>query len=153
MKLSKALKEKKRLAGDIAHLKHIIHSKNSFIEGANVAEKFVVEELYKEFLAKVELLVTLKIAINEGNKEIQGSIYLLGEYKAIIDFLGVINVAEGPVADRYKGTITNYEVQFDENKRDELKKEFQGKADRLQDAIDTYNYTTEIPFEFPEEGE
>ena len=151
MRLSKALKEKKRLAAEIAHLKHLIHSKNSFIEGSNVAEKFVIEELYNELLAKVQVLVNLKIAINEGNKEIQASIYLLGEYKALIDFLGVMNVNEGPVKDRYKETITTYDVQYDEVKRDELKKEFQSKADRLQDEIDLYNYTTEIDFELSSE--
>ena len=54
MKLSKALKEKKRLAAEIAHLKNLINSKNSYIEGSNVPEKFDVKELYGKLQGKIQ---------------------------------------------------------------------------------------------------
>lgn len=147
MKLSRALKEKKRLGAEIAQFKNIIAVKNSFIEGAKVNDKFNVPEIYNELMEKVQELVNLKIAINEGNKEIQASIYMLGEYKSMIAFINIINVIEGPQPAQYGQTegIT-YEVQIDEIDRNELKKGFQDKADRLQDEIDTYNYTTDIPW-------
>lgn len=147
MKLSRALKEKKRLGAEIAQLKNIIAHKNSFIEGANVDKKFNVPEIYNELMEKVQELVNLKIAINEGNKEIQASIYMLGEYKSMIAFIDIINVTEGPQPAGYGQTegIT-YEVQIDEIERNDMRKGFQNKADRLQDEIDTYNYTTDIPW-------
>lgn len=156
MKLSKALKEKKRLAAEIARLKHLIYAKNSYIEGSNVPEKFKVSELYSELQKRVQELVNLKIVINEANHEIQSSIYLLGEYKAMISFLSALNVNEGPQFDRYRNeTPVEYGVQFDEIVKNELMKEYQDKADALQDQIDTYNYTTDVAWgdDYDEETE
>lgn len=155
MKLSKALKEKKRLAAEIARIKSLILSKNSYIEGANVPQKFSVEELFAELQKKVQELVNLKIVINEANKEIQSSIFLLGEYKALVSFFNSLNVSEGPQESYRTEQMVNYCVQFDEVKKNELVKEFQEKADHLQDQIDTYNYTTEVAWgeDYEEESE
>ena len=144
MKLSRALKEKKRLAADIAHLKQQINSKNSYVEGSNTPRKFNTHELYANLQSKVQELVNLKIVINEANREIQSSIYLLSEYKAMIDFLRSLPVDEGPIESYRTENIVIYQTQFDELDKEEMIKEFQDKADRLQDQIDTYNYTTEV---------
>jgi DNA repair exonuclease SbcCD ATPase subunit len=144
MKLSKALKEKKRLIGEIERLKRLIQSKNSYVEGSNVPEKFDVNELYAQLQSKIQELVNLKIVINEANKEIQSSIYLLGEYKALINFFNMLNTTEGPQESFRSEKTINYHAQIDELKKEELIKQYQDKADRLQDQIDTYNYTTEI---------
>lgn len=156
MKLSKALKEKKRLASEIAQLKHLIYTKNSYIKGSNVPVKFKVDVLYSQLQKKVQELVNLKIVINEANHEIQSSIYLLGEYKAMISFLNALNVNEGPQFDGFRNeTPVEYGVQFDEIVKNELMKEYQDKADALQDQIDTYNYTTEVSWgeDYDEETE
>lgn len=144
MKLAKALKEKKRLAADIAHLKNLIMKKNSRLLHSNSSSKFNIGELYHELQQKIQQLVNLKIIINEANKEIQPSIYLLGEYKALVSFFGCIEIKDGLVSEGYSEVIKEYTAQIDELKRDEIVKEYQSKADRLQDQIDTYNYTTEI---------
>jgi hypothetical protein len=144
MKLSQALKEKKRLAAEIAQLKNRIQSKNSYIKESKVSEKFNVAELYAELQAKVQDLVNLKIIINEANREIQSTIYLLSEYKAMISFWNGVNTNEGMHERGYQDTLTEYVAQFDELKKIELSTEYQKKADRLQDQIDTYNYTTEV---------
>lgn len=143
MKLAKALKEKKRLAAEIAHLKNIIQKKNSYIKGSTVAEKFNVSELHKELMSKIETLLTLKIVINEANKEIQPDIYRLSEYKSLIAFFNSLDVREG-VHESYSDNLIDYQVQLDEVKRDELVKTYQAKADLIQDQIDTYNFTTEV---------
>ena len=144
MKLSQALKEKKRLAAEIQHLKNRIMSKNSYIKQSNVKEKFNVVEMYDELQRKVQELMNLKIVINEANKEIQSSIYALSEYKAMISFWNGVPVAEGMVERGYQDTLTEYECQIDEVKKIEIVAELQKKADLLQDQIDTYNYTTEV---------
>lgn len=142
MKLSKALKEKKRLAAEIAHLKNLINSKNSYIEGSTI--KFDNWKMYEDLNKKIQELVNLKIVINEANRDIQPIIYKLGEYKAMISFLSFLNVQEGIVPDTYNGGEITYKVQIDEIDKENFLKEFQEKADALQDEIDTYNYTTEV---------
>lgn len=143
MKLSQALKEKKRLAAEIAHLRNQIQSKNSYMQGAKVKEKFPVPDMVEELNQKVQEMVNLKIAINEANKEIQASIYLLSEYKALMAFWSGLPVAEGP-RENYNDNIIEYECQIDEIEKLKRVKEYQEKADRLQDEIDLYNFTTEV---------
>ncbi len=144
MKLSQALKAKKRLAAEIQHLKNRIQSKNSYIKESKVAEKFNVNDMYSELQAKVQELVNLKIAINEANREIQSSIYLMGEYKAMISFWNGVNTNEGMQERGYQDTLTEYVCQIDELKKIDIITLYQQKADSLQDLIDTYNYTTEV---------
>lgn len=151
MKLSQALKTKKRLAAEIQHLKNRIQSKNSYIKESKVAEKFNVEEMYSELQAKVQELVNLKIAINEANREIQSTIYLLGEYKSMIAFWNSVNTNEGYQERGYQDTLTEYACQIDEIKKIANVALYQQKADSLQDQIDTYNYTTEVAWDEQED--
>lgn len=144
MKLAKALKEKKRLAAEVAHLKNKINSYNSYIKDSNVPQKFNVIEMYSTLQSKVQDLVNLKIVINEANKEIQPLIFLLSEYKAMIAFLNILNTREGIEPASFSKGEVFHEVQIDALKKENLIKEFQDKADNIQDKIDTYNYTTEV---------
>ena len=151
MKLYKALKLRKTLIGEIAKLKQQIKEKNSYLEGSLNAEKFDVNELYDELLKKIDELTGLKFAINIANGEIQNKIYVLSEYKALIAFWNEVSVVEGAQIHGYsETTVRNYKVQVDENKRNEIIKEFQMRVDALQQDIDVYNYTTEIAWDEPE---
>lgn len=153
MKLAKALKEKKKLTSEISHLKNLIQSKNSFIKGSNTPDKFDVERLFSELQEKIQELVNLKIVINQANKEIQSLIYQLSEYKAIISFLEGLDVKEGIREDRFTNNVLEYDVQFDELKKNELIKEYQDKADSIQDQIDNYNHTVEVSWNDENEEE
>lgn len=147
MKLSRALKEKKRLAAEISHLQNVISGKNSFVKDSNVATKFNVPQLFADLEKKIQELVNLKIVINEANNPIQPSIYLLGEYKSMIAYLSHVNTAEGFVQGRgfaRSEAPMEFDVQFDEIKINAIKKNYQDKADSTQDHIDNYNYTTEV---------
>jgi len=148
MKLYKALKLRKKLVGEITKLKRQIQNKNSYVIGSLNGEKFDVNKLYTELKEKIEELVGLKFAINEANREIQSRIYVLSEYKALFVFWNEVSVTEGLVNNRGFGGDSNveYKVQIDEHKRDEMLIEFQTKIDALQEEIDEYNYTTEIPW-------
>lgn len=151
MKLYKALKLRKTLIGEIAKLKQQIKEKNSYLEGSLNAEKVDVKELYNELLNKIDELTGLKFAINIANGEIQNKIYVLSEYKALIAFWNEVSVVEGAQIHGYsETTVRNYKVHVDENKRNEIIKEFQMRVDALQEDIDVYNYTTEIAWDEPE---
>ena len=151
MRLQKALKLKKKLAGEIAKLKTQIMQKNSYMEGSLNAEKYNVQEMYEELLEKINQLVGLKFAINEANLEIQSKIYLLAEYKGLVEFWKMVNVTEGdhPVSSRFGDTsvFKQYYAQVSEEERDRFVKNYEEKIEAIQDEIDTYNFTTEIPWE------
>jgi hypothetical protein len=148
MKLYRALKLKKSLAGEIAKLKQQISSKNSYMVGSKNAQYTDVLSLFEDLQAKIDELVGLKFAINEANKEIQAKIYVIGEYKALIAFLNGLNVTEGTQTIGYsEAKIVEYKVHMDETKRDELVHDFQKRIDAIQEEIDVYNYTTEIPWD------
>lgn len=148
MKLYKALKLRKTLIGEIAKLKQQIKEKNSYLEGSLNAEKFDVKELYDKLLKKIDELTGLKFAINIANGEIQSKIYVLAEYKALIAFWNEVSVVEGAQIHGFsERTVRNYKVQIDENKRNEIVKEFQKRVDALQEEIDVYNYTTDIAWD------
>jgi hypothetical protein len=147
MKLYKALKLKNTLVGEIATLKQQIGDKNSYVTGSMNAEKFNIQELYDELKKKIDILINLKIAINEANRDIQPIIYKLSEYKALITFWKGVSVTEGVQhSGGFSDKSYDYKVQFDEKKRDGLVKDFQKMVDALQEEIDLYNYSTEFPW-------
>lgn len=144
--LQKALKEKKKMVGEIVQLKNLIHQKNSYIKGDGVSEKFPVVDLYDTLIGKVETLINLKHVINEANRDIQSVMYQQGELKSLISFWSQLPVGEGTMSAGYganSGMVT-YVAQFDEIYKINRIGAIQGKIDALQDIIDTHNQTTMI---------
>ena len=148
MKLHKALKLRKKLIGEISQLKSQIQTKNSYMIGSLKPEKYNVPKLYEELLNKIDELTGLKFVINEANREIQSKIYVMAEYKALITFWNGVSTTEGTVEGGRFGSeaLREYAVQIDEETRNNYVKEFQARVDALQEEIDTYNYTTDIPW-------
>jgi hypothetical protein len=150
MKLYKALKLRKKLVGEVAKLKQLIQVKNSYTVGSVDPTKFSVEKIYIELQAKINELVGLKYIINEANRPIQEQIYRLSELKALLVFWNGVNVTEGEQMVGYSEAKTiEYKAQIDEIKRNQMVEEFQKKIDVIQEEIDTYNYTTDIPWGGP----
>ena len=103
--------------------------------------------MYEQLKSKINDLIGLKYAINEANREIQASIYTISEYKALIAFWNEVPVKEGKQMVGYSDITTiEYHVQIDEATRNQMVEEFQTKVDALQEEIDTFNYTTDIPW-------
>lgn len=146
MKLSKALKLRKNLIGEITKLKHEIKNKNSYLEGSKNGEKFNVEDNYEILLSKIDELTGLKFVINEANREIQPQIYVLSEYKALIAFWNEVSVLEGNQITGYSDKIQNYHVQIDEMYRNLIVSNFQKRVDAIQEELDVFNFTTIIPW-------
>ena len=147
MKLYKALKLKKTLVGEIAKLKEEIKSKNSYLIGNQNAERFPIFDKYDELTEKTSQLIALKFVINEANAEIQSKIYLLGEYKSLTTFLNELSITEGTSQiSQYGDKTGEFKVGMNETIRDTKVKEFQTKINALQEEIDIFNFTTEIPW-------
>ena len=151
MKLYKALKLRKGLVGEITKLKQLIKDKNSYLEGSVSTDKYNVQNIYDELLKKIDELTGLKYAINIANSEIQGKIYVLSEYKALIAFWNEVSVIEGNQIVGYgESAVRNYLTQFDGIKRDEIVKDFQKRVDAIQEEIDEYNFTIDIAWDIAE---
>ena len=147
MKLYKALKLRKKLVGEVAKLKQQIQAKNSYTVGSVDPEKFNIAKIYAELQNKINELVGLKWVINEANRPIQEQIYRLSELKALLVFWNGVSVQEGQHIVGYSDSKTvEYKAQIDEIERNKMVEEFQKKIDAAQEVIDTYNYTTDIPW-------
>ena len=146
MRLYKALKLRKGLVGEISKLKTQIKEKNSHLVGSKNAERYDAKMAYIQLNEKISELVDLKYAINEANREIQAKIYMLGEFKALISFLNELDVTEGSKSHNYTEVVREYGVHINETERDELVADFQKKVDAIQEEIDVFNHTTEIPW-------
>ena len=146
MKLYKALKERKKLVGEIAKLKQQIKDKNSYLTGSSSAGKFDMKKTYAELQAKIDKLVGLKFVVNEANRPIQEQIYRLSELKALLAFWNEVSVVEGLQSVGYGDKVNDYNVHIDEQERNNMVGEFQKKIDVVQEEIDNYNYTTDIPW-------
>lgn len=147
MKLYKALKLRKKLVGEVAKLKQQIQQKNSYTLGSLDPLKYSVNKMYAELQAKIDELIGLKFVINEANREIQSKIYTLSELKALVVFWNGVSVQEGDHMMGYSDAkIVTYKSQVDEICRNKMVEDFQKKIDALQEEIDTYNYTTDIPW-------
>lgn len=118
-------------------------------------EKYNVQKLYDELLIKIDQLTGLKFAINEANREIQSKIYVMAEYKALIAFWNSVNTTEGvqEIGKFGSENLRQYKAQIDEETRNKYVADFQKRVDAIQEEIDNYNYTTEIPWDEPGEDE
>ncbi len=150
MKLYKALKLRKKLAGEINTLQLAIRARNSYVMGSANSIKYNVLNLESELMAKTERLINLKMAINKANLGIMEAIYRLAECKSLAAMWSMTDVTEGRSltnAYRAEPIIVEHKVYVDELSRDQRVKELQEKIEALQEQIDVYNYVTDIDFE------
>lgn len=146
MKLSKALKVKNRLVGEIAHLRQLV-AQHNIVTDNNTAPVDVLG-IRDESLQKQQQLMELKAKIAVANGPIWAKIVELGELKARIGFLRTIPVRVGtftesqrygaePVKTVYRSKITQEEIEATVKLATE-------RIDTLQDEIDQFNATTDI---------
>jgi hypothetical protein len=79
----------------------------------------------------------------------------MSEYKALITFWNSVSTTEGTQEGGRYGSeaLREYIAQVDEETRNAYVKDYQARVDALQEEIDTFNYTTEIPWDEPETKE
>ena len=153
MKLSRVLKLRVKLVAEIAQLKKVINSKNSFVVGTDVS-KFNVEAKVEELIKKTYDLIDLKCKINDANNGIVGTtvdansiahqIIRLGEIKSLIKFFDDLNTKEGVEVPRYGGGEATYDAVIDEIEAKKKRDAFQDMADAIQDEIDEFNHSVEV---------
>lgn len=150
MSLAQALKEKNRLAGELAQNWTMIARENSKRE--DVSRVIDVTETYRKVQLFREKLVELKTKIglaNAGNLE---RIYRFEELKNELKRLEDIRTDE--TSDFQAIGESNYKefkrsVVFTAAQIYEMREKLQQECNSIQDELDAYNATTKIDFESP----
>lgn len=148
MTVSRALKERARLAGKLGEIFKLIRNENSVLAGAtrtcDIREKFV------EYKSIIKKMTAIKAAVTRANAGIATELAELAETKSMITQLKSINVIEGKQRESgYNGSPEYYEMEAAISKA-ELYREFellQDRANMLQDKIDEFNAKTSVEVE------
>lgn len=147
MKLSKALKEKNRLVGEINRIKQLISRENS--RDVKSSSKVDVDKLWLDLNLTTNKLVTIKAAIFKANVGIYANIVSMGELKDRIYWMASVNTnnekSERPYGEHI--LTTEYKACKTQEDIDNMTKAMQDEIARLQDEIDEYNATTMIEVE------
>jgi len=157
MKLSKALKLKNRLAGEIGKLKILIQTHNSVRKGTE--REFEVKELLSKLQTRVDQLVMAKTAIAVANagavgtqKQLDDSnhkrIFLLAELKGLIEFLKSVPTKHGTFDEGMTFSNSKYEVTYEaffrEKDVSEMVDATQKLIDEAQEEIDAFNASSDV---------
>ena len=166
MKLSKALKLKNRLAGEITKLKGIIQARNVTEFGQETV--YDVKTIVETTLPKViENLVTVKTAIAIANAmpimpinktlavDLERinltpywDIFMIAELKGLIETVKEINTKNGKFSEfrglRETVAQVEYVAQVKQQDVDRLVSEMEKKIDGMQDDLDAFNATLDI---------
>lgn len=153
--LAQALKQKNRLAGEVARLRKIVERENSRRE--SIPARADVRKAFEESVERSRELAALKGSIAaanagvlEGDLGICEKLNLQAELRGLIVFHKQLNAKEGEEVERV-GFLSRDEatraVYVAEIKRDEIDRNvvaYQREIERLQDEIDEFNATTRI---------
>jgi hypothetical protein len=149
MSLSKALKTKNRIAGELNKLQQIFNRENSRKEGST--SKIDRELLFNQVQTKRSDLIRIKRRITEANVGIAGTLVAMAELKAESAFLQSVNVTDGKSCEHRGFREAPIEAVFDAFlKQDDIDSKtavITRAIDGLQDIADTFNATTIIEFE------
>lgn len=150
MKLSRALKEKNRLIKRITAMRNNITSSNVVLDANEFS--YDMADLQANYVALVDILIELKVAIQIANQPILAKIYALSELKAAIAMYSQLDTKEGAHESGGYGNseLRQYKTQISRSELDIKIEELQSEIDAWQDEIDEFNSTTKIDFELPD---
>lgn len=153
MNISKALKLKNRLAGEITRLKGIVVANNSLLS-VNHTDYDVKNIFEVEIQQRVRDLVTVKtvIACSNGTSDYDAkledyasspfwAIFMMAELKGLIQTLNSIDTKHGYVVNQYEPTAPSveYVATYTPKDIDRMVMQYQSDIDQLQDYLDTHN--------------
>jgi len=143
MKLTKALKLKNQLAGEVAELKERLTKQNS--RAATIPFDYNTAEVLKSLHERIDRLVTVKAAIASANAAQYARIFRLAELKGLVALLKVLDVRHGVFKEAGNYTQSALEVEYvAQLKKAEVDKLVTGLEEEistLQDELDEFNHT------------
>ncbi len=145
MKIAKALKQKNKLAGEVAKLKVVLGEQNSKPKGQDFA--YNNDEVWAGLRQRTEDLVQTKAAIARANSKVYDKIFRLAELKGLVQTLQGLDTKEGNFIESldFSSTVeVKYRAQFSLVKTGKLIEELEEQIQSLQDKLDEFNFTETV---------
>jgi predicted TIM-barrel fold metal-dependent hydrolase len=143
MKLSKALKLKNQLAGDVTVLKDRLGKQNS--HSAKVPFDYDSQEILRTLRDKIDHLITVKAAIAAANVAQYPRIFRLAELKGLVALLKALDVRHGVFMEGGNYAQSAHEIEYVAQIKkaavDALVAEMEAEISALQDQLDEFNHT------------
>jgi hypothetical protein len=146
MKLTRALKEKNRLAGELTRLQKILQRENSRRnDSTSTVDR---AEVWDSCIGLTDQLSEIKGKICVANIGIYPKLERMSELKSRIAFIKMLSTRNGEEIERYGRSDEKIVYQWDaflkEALIDDLVSVYQTQINDLQDEVDDYNATTDI---------
>lgn len=146
MNISKALKVKNRLIGEVNRLQQILSRENSR-RNDNPSE-VNAEETANLLIETRQKLISLKGAIGEASAPLSKKLSFLTEQKAAINFYNSLPTREGEeltlVGANREKLAYQWTAYLNRESVDSIVKELQNSINETQDQIDDFNARTQV---------
>lgn len=146
MKLSQALKEKNRIAGELVRQQQILQRENA--RRSDSISKVDRQALYNKILELSHALGELKGKITVANIGIYPTLERMAEYKSRIAYINLLPIREGEeisfIGRDQEKLVYTWNSYINQEKKDALIAQLQILINECQDKVDAYNATTEI---------
>ncbi len=143
MKLSKALKDKNRVAGELAELKALLQKQN--VRASTQAFDYDAQDLLARLRVKLDELVKVKTAIAQANVTVYDKIFRLAELKGLSALLKTLDTKNGVFKENSGVYGSAYDIEYiaqlKKTEVDRLSAETDAEIQALQDALDEFNFT------------
>ena len=147
MKLTKALKLKNQIAGEITELKERLAKQNS--HAVTIPFDYDAREVLAALHTKMEQLVTVKSALAVANVELYPRIFRLAELKGLVALLKTLDARHGIYKEGGSYAQSAYEVEYVAQLKkaevDGLVKNLEAEITELQDLLDERNHELSVP--------
>ena len=142
MTIAQALKLKNKKVALLHTLWERLNKNNSVLEGNR--RPYDPVELLTTIETEIEALVDLKTRIHNASAPVRREIFLMSELKNKALKLKYLDASEGPVRDKYDGTVTRRIAVLPAEQIDLLIEASQQEIESLQEVLDKFNYSTHI---------
>jgi hypothetical protein len=149
MKLTKALKLKNKLAGEVTYLKQLLRTQNS--RPSKQQFDYDIHEVLRKLREATDRLVQVKTAVAAANVEVYEKVFRLAELKGLVTTLREVEANEGTQVERSAyGTPLEieYRAQLKKAELDDLAAQAETEIAVLQDALDEFNAVRSIDLSF-----
>ena len=146
MKLTKALKYKNQLAGDLAELKERLAKQNC--RAATVPFDYDTNDVLAAIREKMNELIAVKSAIAAANVSIYPLVFRLAELKGLVSSMKFLDTRQGLYKEGGNYAQSSYEIEYTAQIKkaavDALVNELETQISMIQDELDEFNQSHSI---------
>ncbi|MEN9399081.1 MAG: hypothetical protein RL632_182 [Bacteroidota bacterium] len=142
MTIAQALKEKNKKVATLHVLWDRLNKNNSVLDGNR--RSYDPVELMKQIEAELDALVDLKTRIHNASSPVRSQIFRMSELKNKTLKMKYLDTSEGPVRDKYEGTVTRRQAVIQAEQVDKLVEAAQQEIETIQEELDKFNFATHI---------